>query len=115
MKYHQQPVTSQLIKSYDEQVQQNPKALLWPSLMLLQYHNWDKQCRREDGNFSLLIDLLSKYFDLDLHLKTSPRNTKYSSPTIQNEFISCKAKYLTPCTSVPDIRNFMSILKELTL
>jgi hypothetical protein len=38
-------------------------------------HNWSKETRREDGNFSSMIDFLAKYSsDLASHLQSSARN-----------------------------------------
>ena len=51
--------------------------------------NWDKSAKREDGNFSRLLDLLSKYSpELKSHLLHSPKNARYLSPKIQNELIA---------------------------
>ncbi len=51
--------------------------------------NWDKSAKREDGNFSHLLDLLSKYSpELKSHLLHSPKNARYLSPKIQNELIA---------------------------
>ena len=125
MEKRRQSVTSQLSKSYDAQVQRNTKALL-SIIDALQYlikqglplrgHNWDKDKKREDGNFSMLIDLLAKHCsELDVHLKTSPQNAKYLSPTIQNDFISHNASLIT--TSIINQCNsssFWSIMADET-
>ena len=50
--------------------------------------NWNKDNKREDGNFTRLIDFLSEYSaDLKSHLQGSPRNARYMSPKIHSEFI----------------------------
>ena len=50
--------------------------------------DWDKSTKRENGNFSMLIDFLSEYnSELKSHLQSSSRNARYLSPKIQNEFI----------------------------
>ena len=51
--------------------------------------NWVKGSKREDGNFSSLLDFLSKYSpELKSHILHSPKNARYRSPQIQNEFIA---------------------------
>ena len=47
--------------------------------------NWDKGAKREDGNFSSVLDLLSKYSpELESHILHSPKNARYLSPQVQN-------------------------------
>ena len=49
---------------------------------------WDKTISKEDGNFLHFVDWKSRFDQtLDLHLRTAPKNARYLSPTIQNEFI----------------------------
>ena len=48
---------------------------------------WDKGSKREDGNFTTWVDFLSKYnANLQSHLHSSPKNARYLSPKVQNEF-----------------------------
>ena len=106
MEKNKQSIKSQLSEAYDKQVQLNTKAVLSiiDSIQFLvkqgvslRGSNWDNGSKREDGNFTSLIALLSKYSaDLESHLHSSPKNARYLS-------------------SVPDVRNFMDSLKELTL
>jgi hypothetical protein len=86
MENRQKFVKTQLsvILLYSTQVEQNAKALLCviDSLQFLikqglpvRGHNWSKETRREDGNFSSMIDFLAKYSsDLASHLQSSARN-----------------------------------------
>ena len=88
-------IKSQLSASYDKQ---NTGALLsvidviqFPMNqdLALRGHHWNKGIKREDGNFSTLIDFVAKYnSDLNSHLHSSARNARYLSPKIQNELIS---------------------------
>ena len=51
-------------------------------------HTWNKDTKRESGNFTTLIDLMAKYSsELHSHVLNSPRNARYLSPRIQNELI----------------------------
>ena len=51
-------------------------------------NNWDKGSKREDGNFTSLLDFLSNNStDLKSHLHSSPKNARYLSPKIQNDLI----------------------------
>ena len=51
--------------------------------------DWDKRTKRDNGNFSRLIDFLSEYnTELKSQLQSSSRNARYLSPKIQNEFIA---------------------------
>lgn len=87
-------IKSQLSGAYDKQVQANTDALLAivDSIQFLvkqglglRGNNWDKSSKREDGNFSHLLDLLSNYSpELKSHLFNSPKNARYLSPKIQN-------------------------------
>ena len=97
MEKNQQSIKSQLSEAYDKQVQLNTKALL-SIIDAIQFlvkqglglrgSNWDKGSKREDGNFTGLLDFLSKYnADLQSHLHNSPKNARYLSPKVQNEFI----------------------------
>ena len=90
-------IRSRLSEEYDRQVQLNTKALL-AIIDCIQFlvkqglglrgSEWDKGRKRENGNFSMLIDFLSKYNDeLKSHLQNSARNARYLSPKIQNELI----------------------------
>ena len=97
MEKNKQSIKSQLSEAYDKQVQVNTRALLAiidgiqflvKQGLGLRGSNWDKGSKREDGNFTSLVDLLSKYnADLESHLHNSPRNARYLSPKVQNEFI----------------------------
>lgn len=91
-------IKSQLSVAYDKQVQINTAALLAivDSILFLikqgiglRGSNWDKPSKREDGNFSHLLDFLSKYcLELQSHIAHSSRNARYLSTKIQNEFIA---------------------------
>ena len=91
-------IKSQLSEAYDKQVETNTAALLAivDSIQFLvkqglglRGSNWDKSAKREDGNFSHLLDLVSKYSpELQCHILHSPRNARYLSPKIQNELIA---------------------------
>ena len=71
-------IKSQLSEAYDQQVQANRAALLSivDSIQFLvrqglglRGSNWDKGAKREDGNFSSVLDLLSKYSpELESHI-----------------------------------------------
>ena len=51
-------------------------------------HTWNKDTKRESGNFTTLIDLMAKYSsELHSHVLNSPRNARYLSPRIQNELM----------------------------
>ena len=88
-------IKSQLSEAYDQQVQANRAALLAivDSIQFLvgqglglRGSNWDKGAKREDGNFSSVLDLLSKYSpELESHILHSPKNARYLSPKVQNE------------------------------
>ena len=90
-------IRSQLSEEYDRQVQTNTRALLAiiDCFQFLVKHrlglrgsDLDKSTKRENGNFSMLIDFLSEYnTELKSHLQSSSRNARYLSPKIQNEFI----------------------------
>ena len=55
--------------------------------LALRGHHWNKDTRREDGNFSAFMDFLAKYnAELNSHLLRSPQNVGFLSPKIQNEF-----------------------------
>ena len=85
------------MKHYDKQVQLNTRALLLiiDSIQFLvkqglglRGSNWDKGSKRENGNFTSLLEFLCKYSaDLKSHLHSSPKNARNSSPKIQNELI----------------------------
>ena len=56
----------------------------------LRGHNWDKVEKEEDGNFTFFLKWKSNY-DANLHerhLTNASKNSKYTSPQIQNEIIS---------------------------
>ena len=94
-------IKSRLSDSYDKQVQQNTKALisiidviqfLTKQGLALRGPTWNKSTRRENGNFTTLIDLMAKYsVELNSHLLNSARNARYLSPQIQNELILINA------------------------
>ena len=89
---------SQLSEEYDRQVQLNTRALLAivdciqflvKQGLGLRGSDWDKSTKRENGNFSRLIDFLSEYnAELKSHPQSSSRNARYLSPKIQNEFLA---------------------------
>ena len=74
-------IKSRLSDSYDKQVQQNTKALisiidviqfLTKQGLALRGPTWNKSTRRENGNFTTLIDLMAKYsVELNSHLLNS--------------------------------------------
>ncbi len=91
-------IKSQLVKTYDQLVERNTKALI-SIIDVLQYtikqgvsqrgHSWNKSTKREGGNFSVLVDLIATYSPcLSDHLLNAAKNARYLSPKIQNEFIS---------------------------
>ena len=91
-------IKSQLSEAYDKQAKANTTALLAivDSIQFLikqglglRGSNWDKIAKKEDGNFSSLPDFLSSYSpELKSHIHNSPKNARYLSPKIQNEFIT---------------------------
>ena len=101
MNKSEKSIRSQLSESYERQVEKNTKALLAiidaiqflvKQGLPLRGSNWDKTAKREDGNFSSLVDLLSQYStDLNTHLQSASRNARYLSPKIQNDFIAINA------------------------
>ena len=85
-------IRSQLSEEYDRQVQVNTRALL-AIIDCIQFlvkqglglrgSDWDKSTKRENGNFSRLIDFLSEYnAELKSHLQSLSRNARYLSPKI---------------------------------
>ena len=88
-------IKPQLSEAYDKQVHANTTALLAivDSTLLaivdsiqfpikqwlgLRDRNWDKSAKREDGNFSSLLDFLSSYSpELKSHIHNSPKNARY--------------------------------------
>ena len=84
MKENKQSIKSQLSEVYYKQVQLNAKAFLSiiDSIQFLvkqglglKGSNWDEDSKREDGNFTHLVALLSKYSaDLESHHHSSPKN-----------------------------------------
>ena len=101
MEKSQKSIKSQLSEAYDNQVQLNMTALqvivdsiqfLIKQGLGLRGSNWDKGTKREDGNFTSLLDFLGKYSaELKSHFHSSPKNARYLSPAIQNEFITINA------------------------
>ena len=97
MKKNKQSIKSQFSEAYDKQVQFNTRALLWIINSIeflvkqglgLRGSNWDKGSKREDGNFTSLLNFLSRYSaDLKSHLHSSTENARCLSPKIQNEMI----------------------------
>ena len=80
-------IKPQLSEAYDKQMHANTTALLaivdsiqflikqW---LGLRGSNWDKSAKREDGNFSSLLDFLSSYSpELKSHIHNSPKNARY--------------------------------------
>ena len=107
MEKNQLSIKSYLSESYDRQVQVNTRALL-AIIDCIQFlvkqglglrgSNWDKDNKREDGNLTRLVIFLSEYStDLKSHLQGSPRNAKYLSPKIQNEFITINGDLTRQC------------------
>ena len=97
----QKSLRSQLSQAYDNQVQLNTRALtviidsiqfLVKQGLALRGGNWDKAAKNEDGNFTSLLEFMKKHSpELKSHLQNSPRNARYLSPKIQNEFIMINA------------------------
>lgn len=97
-------IKSQLSEAYDKQVQTNTAALLAivDSILFLvkqglglRGSNWDRASKREDGNFSCLLHFVSKYSpELQSHIIHSPKNARYLSPKIQNEFIAINGEII---------------------
>ena len=57
-----------------------------------------KSTKREDGNFSSLLDFLRNYSpELKSHIHNSPKNARYLSQKIQNEFISINGDMMRKC------------------
>ena len=118
-------IKSQLSEAYDKQVQTNTAALLAivDSILFLvkqglglRGSNWDRASKREDGNFSCLLHFVSKYSpELQSHIIHSPKNARYLSPKIQNEFIAINGEIIRrsivdECNS----SNFWSIMADET-
>ena len=80
-------IKSQLSEAYDKQVHANTTALLTivgsiqfliKQWLGLRGSNWDKSAKREDGNFSSLLDFLSSYSpELKPHIHNSPKHARY--------------------------------------
>ena len=98
------PIRSQLNTSYHSQVQRNREASI-SIVDLIQFmvkqglplrgHSWNKDTRREDGNLTEMISFVSKYsVELDSHIRTSPKNARYLSPMVQNEFITINGELI---------------------
>ena len=52
--------------------------------------NWDKELKKEDGNFQYLIDWKSSFDNaLKEHPETASRSLQYLSPSVQNELVHC--------------------------
>ena len=79
-------IKSHLIKSYDQQIEKNTKALL-SIIDVIQYSikqglalrsNWSKVTKQENGNFRMLVDRIAHYNpDLQDHLLHSAKNAHY--------------------------------------
>ena len=98
-------IQSSLSSAYKEQVVRNRSIFLSNIDVIIVLgrrnipfcgHKWDKITKREDGNF----DYWKSEFDPTLrdHLADAPKNVKYISPMIQNEFI--KLIGLEVCDSI---------------
>ena len=90
-------IQSSLSSAYKEQVVRNRSILLSIIDVIIvlgrrnipfRGHKWDKVTKREDRNFDYILHWKSE-FDPTLrdHLAHAPKNAKYISPMIQNEFI----------------------------
>ena len=90
-------IKSHLDAKYEVQIQQNTQVLLaivdviqflTKQGIALRGHSWHAEERREDGNFSTLINFVANYNpELNAHLQKSAKNARYLSPKIQNELI----------------------------
>ena len=102
-------IKGQLSDAYNKQVEANTAALLAivDSILFLvkqglglKSSNWDRTLQREDGNFSDLLHFLSRYSpELKSHIAHSPKNARYLSPQIQNEFIAINADIMADETT----------------
>ena len=51
-------------------------------------HNWDKETKREDGNFDFFVHWKANFDPvLKQHIQGYKKNASYLSPTIQNQLI----------------------------
>ncbi|CAC5397877.1 unnamed protein product [Mytilus coruscus] len=85
-------------KSYEEKVKGNREILfriidtivvLGQQNIPLRGHNWNKEKKIEDGNFSRFLQWKADDVPiLKSHLENAPYNAQYTSPDIQNELIS---------------------------
>jgi len=93
------PITSFISQAYAEKVARNRsvmKSLIDVVLVCarrgfpLRGHTWNKYEHAEDGNFAYLVHWAAKSDAvLQSHLDTAGCNSKYLSPTTQNEIIAC--------------------------
>ena len=89
-------IKSHLVKTYDQQVQRNTRALI--SIIDVIQFTINKDTKLEDGNFCMLLDLIATYSsDLSDHLINSAKNARYLSPKIQNEFITINGNLIRQC------------------
>lgn len=76
-------IKSHLVSTYDQQVERNTKALS-SIIDALQFtitqgiaqrgHHWNKDTKRENGNFRMLVDLIANYsLELNAHLLNSAK------------------------------------------
>ena len=86
-------IKPQLVKAYDQQVEKYTKASL-SMVDAIQFtikqgiaqrgHSCNKGTKRENGNLTMLVDILASYsLDLKDHVSSSARNARYLSPKIQ--------------------------------
>lgn len=89
-------ICSSLSKAYEDKIGRNRQILLaiidvivcLGQRNITLRGNWDKELKREDGNFQYFVDWIAKFDEvLCQHLK-SP-GPHYLSPKIQNELIYC--------------------------
>lgn len=76
--------------------------------------NWNHDLGEENSNFMSLVHWTAQFNpDLSNHLKNCPKNAKYLSPQIQNEFLECiGATYRDECVQRINQSPFFSILVD---
>ncbi|VDI24426.1 Hypothetical predicted protein [Mytilus galloprovincialis] len=85
-------------KAYEDNIKKNQQIILniidvivvmGQRNIPLRGHNWDKDAKREDGNFDFFVHWKAEDKPvLKQHLATAAYNAKYLSPDIQNEIIA---------------------------
>ena len=91
-------ICSRLSDSYEKSVKERREILLSLIDVVVSLgkrnipfrgHTWDKQTKREDGNFDFFVHWKSKFDPLlKHHLAHCSKNASYTSPAIQNEIIA---------------------------